>query len=81
MNKWMLVACVIALAAPVGRASAESGDDRGRDFLAQGMPSGDYKINHDKDDHKKPPHPPHPCKPHDHDGDRDDQDCGNPASR
>lgn len=79
MKKWMLVACAIALAAPIGRASAEPGDNKGKDTLAQGVPPGDYKLKHDDDDDKKPHHPPHPCKPHDGGHDRDD--CPHPRSK
>lgn len=83
MKKRVIFACVAALAAAVLPASAESGGNsdggkRARDFVAQGTPPGDYRLEHDRDDHKKPPHP---CKGRDHHNDHDDDDCGHPASR
>ncbi len=84
MKKWMLFACAVALTTPILPAGAEPGDhdqgnNKARDFLAQGTPPGDYKLGNDKDDHKKPPHP---CKRHGHhhDHDNDDNGCGHPAS-
>lgn len=80
MKKWVLAACALAMATSIGVARAEQGDDgkgksKGKDFLAQGVPQGDYKL-----ERKGPPFPPPgppPCAPP---SDRD-EDCHHPASR
>lgn len=84
MNKWMMLAFAIALAAPVGGASAEpkdnkAGNDRVRDLMAQGIPPGEYKLEKRRGPPFPPPGPP-PCASLFKTGD----DChqpGTPASR